>query len=173
MPLHSNRVYACLHLWCSSSSQFPQDFKEVRVRTGCVSITFSSFDIPGRMKWTPSWTPKWTMWHGRNRGYTSCFTITLVIFHARTWEGFCFFFFGGDRVQRAFKQRCGQEANDDLDAAVKTVRDMVSSLRLDVDARRRKAFMPGGSRGIVRWSTEDVVCLLVLLTLQIVYMIAS
>ena len=32
-----------------------------------------------------------------------------------------------------------QEANDDLDAAVKTVRDMVSSLRLDVDARRRKA----------------------------------
>jgi len=83
------------------------------------------------------------------------------------------FFFGGDRVQRAFKQRCGQEANDDLDAAVKTVRDMVSSLRLDVDARRRKAFMPGGSRGIVRWSTEDVVCLLVLLTLQIVYMIAS
>ena len=32
-----------------------------------------------------------------------------------------------------------KEANDDLDAAVKTVRDMVSSLRLDVDARRRKA----------------------------------
>merc|ERR1712188_203593 len=31
-----------------------------------------------------------------------------------------------------------KEANDDLDAAVKTVRDMVSSLRLDVDARRRK-----------------------------------
>lgn len=31
-----------------------------------------------------------------------------------------------------------QEANDDLDAAVKTVRDMVSSLHLDVDARRRK-----------------------------------
>merc|ERR1719472_339191 len=31
-----------------------------------------------------------------------------------------------------------REANDDLDAAVKTVRDMVSSLRLDVDARRRK-----------------------------------
>eukprot|EP00438_Fugacium_kawagutii_P005811 Skav230514 [mRNA] locus=scaffold4943:23933:34986:+ [translate_table: standard] len=31
------------------------------------------------------------------------------------------------------------QANDDLDAAVKTVRDMVSSLRLDVDARRRKA----------------------------------
>ena len=31
-----------------------------------------------------------------------------------------------------------QEANDDLDAAIKTVRDMVSSLRLDVDARRRK-----------------------------------
>eukprot|EP00439_Symbiodinium_sp_Y106_P052093 s966_g6.t5 len=30
------------------------------------------------------------------------------------------------------------EANDDLDAAIKTVRDMVSSLRLDVDARRRK-----------------------------------
>merc|ERR1712151_1461635 len=31
-----------------------------------------------------------------------------------------------------------KEANDDLDAAIKTVRDMVSSLRLDVDARRRK-----------------------------------
>ena len=31
------------------------------------------------------------------------------------------------------------QANDDLDAAIKTVRDMVSSLRLDVDARRRKA----------------------------------
>ena len=42
-----------------------------------------------------------------------------------------------------FKQRCGQEANDDLDAAVKTVRDMVSSLRLDVDARRRKAGCQG------------------------------
>ena len=53
------------------------------------------------------------------------------------------FFSGGDRVQGAFKQRCGQEANDDLDAAVKTVRDMVSSLRLDVDARRRKAGCQG------------------------------
>ena len=31
-----------------------------------------------------------------------------------------------------------KEANDDLDSTVKTVRDMVSSLRLDVDARRRK-----------------------------------
>ena len=31
-----------------------------------------------------------------------------------------------------------EEVNDDLDAAIKTVRDMVSSLRLDVDARRRK-----------------------------------
>merc|ERR1712184_231844 len=31
-----------------------------------------------------------------------------------------------------------KEANDDLDAAIKTVRDMVSSLRLDVDAQRRK-----------------------------------
>eukprot|EP00913_Durusdinium_trenchii_P032459 g30389.t1 len=31
-----------------------------------------------------------------------------------------------------------KEANDDLDAAIKTARDMVSSLRLDVDARRRK-----------------------------------
>lgn len=31
-----------------------------------------------------------------------------------------------------------KEANDDLDAAIKTVRDMISSLRLDVDARRRK-----------------------------------
>merc|ERR1712093_806990 len=31
-----------------------------------------------------------------------------------------------------------KEANDDLEAAIKTVRDMVSSLRLDVDARRRK-----------------------------------
>merc|ERR1712167_290157 len=31
-----------------------------------------------------------------------------------------------------------KEANDDLDAAIKTVRDMVSSLRLDGDARRRK-----------------------------------
>eukprot|EP00931_Biecheleriopsis_adriatica_P040455 TRINITY_DN2318_c0_g2_i1.p1 TRINITY_DN2318_c0_g2~~TRINITY_DN2318_c0_g2_i1.p1 ORF type:complete len:669 (-),score=189.78 TRINITY_DN2318_c0_g2_i1:39-2045(-) len=31
-----------------------------------------------------------------------------------------------------------KEANDDLDAAIKTVRDMVSSVRLDVDARRRK-----------------------------------
>merc|ERR1712196_233489 len=31
-----------------------------------------------------------------------------------------------------------KEANDDLDAAIKTVRDMVSSLRLEVDARRRK-----------------------------------
>lgn len=33
------------------------------------------------------------------------------------------------------------QANDDLDAAIKTVRDMVSSLRLDVDARRRKALL--------------------------------
>jgi len=31
-----------------------------------------------------------------------------------------------------------KEANDDLDSAIKTVRDMVSSVRLDVDARRRK-----------------------------------
>merc|ERR1711869_109678 len=31
-----------------------------------------------------------------------------------------------------------KEANDDLDAAIKTARDMVSSLSLDVDARRRK-----------------------------------
>lgn len=30
------------------------------------------------------------------------------------------------------------DANDDIDGAVKTVRDMVSSLRLEVDARRRK-----------------------------------
>ena len=50
------------------------------------------------------------------------------------------FFWGG---VTEFKQRCGQEANDDLDAAVKTVRDMVSSLRLDVDARRRKAGCQG------------------------------
>ena len=34
------------------------------------------------------------------------------------------------------------QANDDLDAAIKTVRDMVSSLRLDVDARRRKVTSP-------------------------------
>jgi hypothetical protein len=32
----------------------------------------------------------------------------------------------------------GKEANDNLDAYIKTVRDMVSSLRLDFDARRRK-----------------------------------
>ena len=31
-----------------------------------------------------------------------------------------------------------KEANNDSDAAIKTVRDMVSSLRLDVDALRRK-----------------------------------
>ena len=31
-----------------------------------------------------------------------------------------------------------KEANDDLDATVKTVHDIVSPLRLDVDARRRK-----------------------------------
>jgi len=31
-----------------------------------------------------------------------------------------------------------KEANDDLDAAIKTVRDMVSSLRLDVDVHRRE-----------------------------------
>ena len=42
-------------------------------------------------------------------------------------------------VRRSFFGIAPQEANDDLDAAVKTVRDMVSSLRLDVDARRRKA----------------------------------
>lgn len=69
----------------------------------------------------------------------------------------------GDGVQRPFNQHRGQEANDDLDAAVKTVRDMVSSLRLDVDARRRKV-----GCAVVRWSTEDVVCLFVLLTVQIV-----
>ena len=64
----------------------------------------------------------------------------------REHEGFLVFFLGGDRVQRAStKQRRGQEANDDLDAAVKTVRDMVSSLRLDVDARRRKAGCQGGA----------------------------
>ena len=34
-----------------------------------------------------------------------------------------------------------RQANDDLDAAIKTVRDMVSSLRLDVDARRRKVHL--------------------------------
>ena len=55
------------------------------------------------------------------------------------------FFWGGQSSRGAFKQRCGQEANDDLDAAVKTVRDMVSSLRLDVDARRRKAGCQGGA----------------------------
>lgn len=42
-----------------------------------------------------------------------------------------------------YPQECAKilicQANDDLDAAIKTVRDMVSSLRLDVDARRRKA----------------------------------
>ena len=32
----------------------------------------------------------------------------------------------------------GEDNQDDLAAAIKTVRDMVSSLRLDVDARRRK-----------------------------------
>ena len=31
-----------------------------------------------------------------------------------------------------------KEANDDFAAAIKTVRDMVSSLRLEVDARRNK-----------------------------------
>merc|ERR1719408_167592 len=31
-----------------------------------------------------------------------------------------------------------QEQNDDLDGAIKTVRDMVSTLRLEVDSRRRK-----------------------------------
>ena len=46
-------------------------------------------------------------------------------------------------VSRLYPQVCAKilicQANDDLDAAIKTVRDMVSSLRLDVDARRRKA----------------------------------
>ena len=72
----------------------------------------------------------------------------------------CFIFIFWDGVRRPFNQRCGQETNDDLDAAVKTVRDMVSSLRLDVDARRRKAGWAAnmGSIGVVRRSTEDVVC---------------
>merc|ERR1719390_590863 len=30
------------------------------------------------------------------------------------------------------------DMNDDVDASIKTVRDMVSTLRLEVDARRRK-----------------------------------
>ena len=41
-------------------------------------------------------------------------------------------------LAQGYRRLVRQEANDDLDAAIKTVRDMVSSLRLDVDARRRK-----------------------------------
>merc|ERR1719421_200394 len=41
-------------------------------------------------------------------------------------------------VSNTLQQMQEKEANHDLDAAIKTVRDMVSSLRLDVDARRRK-----------------------------------
>merc|ERR1712025_841224 len=41
-------------------------------------------------------------------------------------------------VSNTLQQMQEKEENDDLDAAIKTVRDMVSSLRLDVDVRRRK-----------------------------------
>ena len=63
-----------------------------------------------------------------------------------------------DGVQRPFNQRFGQEAND-------AVRDILSSLQVDVDAHHDKAGWAANRWhiGVVRWSTEDVVCLFVFL----------
>ena len=85
---------------------------------------------------------------------TSCFCSfhhRLVTFHGRTWTGILFFFWG-DWVQRPFNQRFGQEATDGL----------------DVDAHHRKAGWAAnmGSIVVVRRSTEDVVCLFMLLAVQ-------
>ena len=51
---------------------------------------------------------------------------------------------------------------------MKTVRDMASSLRLEVDADHREAGWAAnmGSIVVVRRSTEDVVCLFMLLAVQ-------
>ena len=156
-----------------SSFQFPRDYerdKEGRVWTGSVFITFSFFDISGRVKWTPSWTPKWTMWHGRNRSNVM-FLFVSPSPSDIPWENMnrdFAFFLGGDWVQRPFNQRFGQEAHDHLDATVKTVCDMVSSLRFDVDAHHHKAGWAAnmGSIVVVRRSTKDVVCLFMLLAVQ-------
>ena len=121
------------------------------------------------MKWTPSWIWKWTMWHGRNRSNVM-FLFVSPSPSDIPWENMNrdFVFWGGDWVPRPFNQRFGQEAHDGLDAAVKTVRDMASSLRLEVDADHREAGWAAnmGSIVVVRRSTEDVVCLFMLLAVQ-------
>lgn len=77
--------------------------------------------------------------------FFSLFHHHLSDIPCQNMRDFGFFWGGGEFKGHLPSNVVSQEANDDLDAAVKTVRDMVSSLRLDVDARRRKAGCQGGA----------------------------